>query len=202
MPPKTIEITGLERLRQALADLPDDARKELRAAMQQAAYLAQDQLAEYPPATAANRPGRTGPDGRPLGFYERGQGWWEPVMRRATLGEKPLKSAGALKKSRADKLFGGFDLGHAGVAGYRLRRTSEALGRSWTTKVSAGDHSLVGEVGTDTAYAPWVVDDERQARRMAQIGWQTVGQSLSAVSDDIQAIFDAAVDEILKGLTK
>lgn len=200
MPDKTIEVKGLDELLAAWDKLPEEARAELTEAMQQAVYLLQAQLAQYPPSTAANRPGRTGADGRPLGFYERGQGWWYPLMRRATLGAKPLKSAGAMQKSRADKLFGGFGMGHAGVAGYKLRRTSETFGRSWTTRVTSGDGFIVGEVGTDTSYAPWLVDDARQARRMQQIGWATAGTALSEAEADIDAVFEQAVDDVLKKL--
>lgn len=190
-----LEIEGFDELLAAWDKLPEAALKELEQEMQYAVFVLQEQLAEYPPSTAANRPGRTNADGKPMGFYERGAGWWYPIMRRATLGQKPKKSAGAMLKGRAGKLFGAQV--NAGVSEYKLRRDSEALGRSWTTQVTRGDGFIAGEVGTDTSYAPWLVDDEKQARRMQQIGWVTVGTVMSAQEEEIYKSFDARVKIIL-----
>lgn len=193
-----LEIEGFDELIAAWDQLPAEALAELEQAMQDAVYLLEERLNQYPPSTDANRPGRTNAAGKPMGFYERGAGWWYPIMRRATLGPKPTKSAGAMKLARAKKLFGEpGGMGTYGVAGYKLRRESEALGRSWTTQVTAGDGWIAGEVGTDTSYAPWLVDDAKQARRMEQIGWVTVGDAMDAAEDDIYKVFEAAVADVL-----
>jgi hypothetical protein len=199
MPDSTLEIDGFDELLAAWEQLPKEALVELKQAMQQAVYLLQEHLAEYPPSTDANRPGRTNPaTGKPMGFYERGQGWWYPIMRRATLGTKPKKSAGSMLSTRARKLFGEpGGLGMLGVAGYKLRRESEMLGRSWTTQVTQTENAIAGEVGTRVSYAPWLVDDEKQARRMQAIGWVTVGTTMSAEEEAIYAIFEAAVEDVL-----
>ena len=199
MADNTLEIEGFDELLAAWDKLPAEALAQLEQAMQQAVFLLEEQLNQYPPSTAANRPGRTNADGKPMGFYERGAGWWYPIMRRATLGQKPKKSAGAMLGGRARKLFGEpAGLGMLGVAGYKLRKTSEALGRSWTTQVTRGDGFIAGEVGTDTSYAPWLVDDEKQARRMQQIGWVTVGTAMAQSEEDIYKVFETAVEEVLK----
>lgn len=200
MAEQILEIEGMDELLAAWDKLPVEALAELEKAMQDAVYLLEERLNQYPPSTDANRPGRTNlATGKPMGFYERGAGWWYPIMRRATLGPKPKKSGGAILGTRAAKLFGAQGgPGMMGVAGYKLRRDSEALGRSWTTQVTQGDGWIVGEVGTDTSYAPWLVDDTRQARRMQQIGWVTVGTAMNAAEEDIDKIFDKAVDDVLK----
>jgi hypothetical protein len=199
MADNVIEVEGLDELLAAWEQLPDEALAELQQAMQDAVYLLQQQISAYPASTDANRPGRTNANGKPMGFYERGAGWWYPIMQRATLGAKPKKSDGALLGTRAKKLFGApGGLGMLGVAGYKLRRDSEALGRSWTTQVTQGDGWIMGEVGTNTSYAPWLVDDEKQARRMQQIGWVTVGTAMAEAEDDIYQVFETAVDDVLK----
>jgi hypothetical protein len=204
MPDNTLEIEGFDELLAAWDKLPAEALKELEQAMQQAVFLLQEQLSQYPPSTDANRPGRTNAaTGKPMGFYERGAGWWYPIMRRATLGAKPKKSAGAMLGGRAEKLFGEpAGLGMLGVAGYKLRHDSEALGRSWTTQVTQGEGFIAGEVGTDTSYAPWLVDDEKQARRMQQIGWVTVGTAMAKSEEDIYKVFETAVADVLEKFVK
>lgn len=41
--------------------------------------------AGYAPSSEANLPGRIDGDGEPMGYYERGRGWWYPVKRASTL---------------------------------------------------------------------------------------------------------------------
>lgn len=199
----TLEIEGFDELLAAWDKLPAEALAELEQAMAQAVFLLEEQLNQYPPSTAANRPGRTKADGKPMGFYERGQGWWYPIMRRATLGQKPLKSEGGMLKGRAAKLFGAQV--NAGVAGYKLRRTSETFGRgmtgratSWSSDITEGEGWITGEIGSRASYAPWLVDDEKQARRMQQIGWVTVGTAMAQSEEDIYKVFETAVEEVLK----
>jgi len=52
------------------------------------------------------------------------------------------------------------------------RKSSEMLGKSWTTRVR--DRGLTGVVGTKVSYAPFVQDKTRQARFHAARGWKTV----------------------------
>jgi hypothetical protein len=58
-------------------------KRYLADAMQDALFTIQGEIgyASYPPATEANRPGRVDQDGNPMGYYERGRGWWYPVKR-------------------------------------------------------------------------------------------------------------------------
>lgn len=52
------------------------------------------------------------------------------------------------------------------------RRTSEMLGKSWTTRIE--NRGVRGILGTKVSYAPFVQDKTRQARFHAMRGWKTV----------------------------
>jgi hypothetical protein len=52
------------------------------------------------------------------------------------------------------------------------RRTSERLGQSWTTKVTRSSRGLVGKVGNNTTYGPFVQSSRFQAW-MHKGRWQT-----------------------------
>ena len=71
-----LEISGFEKLLSALEKTPAGCLPRLKQSMTEALRLLQDELKEYPPGSAANRP-RPG-----RGYYERGRGWWQP--RRGT----------------------------------------------------------------------------------------------------------------------
>jgi len=74
------------------------------------------------------------------------------------------------------------------------RRTG-TLGRSWTTDVIVTPDALLGVVGTNTVYAPWVQDRERQAR-IHQGRWQTVSDVVERNADAIMQQFAARLDEV------
>jgi hypothetical protein len=52
------------------------------------------------------------------------------------------------------------------------RKTSEMLGKSWTTRVE--NRGRRGVLGTKVSYAPFVQDKSRQASFHAARGWKTV----------------------------
>ena len=62
-------------------------KKYLFDAMSDVVLMIQGEVgyASYPPADEANAPGRVDKDGEPMGYYERGRGWWYPVKNPATL---------------------------------------------------------------------------------------------------------------------
>lgn len=72
----------------AIEKAPQQVRTYLTDAMQDVLFMIQGEIgyASYPPATEANQPGRVDADGEPMGYYERGRGWWYPVKNAATLG--------------------------------------------------------------------------------------------------------------------
>jgi hypothetical protein len=205
MADKIFEVTGFNDLLVALEHAPSIATPILEQAMHDAVNVVHDLVAEYPPATEANQQGRFHrvkgrklKDGtvplyvRPMGYYERGQGWWYPVMRRVTLGDKPLKSAGSQRAT-------GFVRKFSAVQGYKLIRSSEVLGRSWTTAVTATPGSVQGEIGTKASYADAVQGDQQAAFHAAR-GWDTIDDDLAEAGPDIEAIFSAATDEVLKAI--
>lgn len=53
-------------------------------------------------------------------------------------------------------------------------KTSETLGRKWTTETANG--GLTGVVGNNVSYGPYVQDAEKQAAFHAARGWKTTDQ--------------------------
>ena len=66
----------------------------------------------------------------------------------------------------------------AGMAKYPAARAGSSyvrtgtLGRRWTTKITESNGGLIGTVGNNTKYGPWVQSSAFQAR-MHQGRWQT-----------------------------
>ncbi len=191
---KLVEVEGFEELLKALETAPETVLPLLVKAMTKAARAVQARVAEYPPSTEANQPGRISiATGRPMGYYERGRGWWYPVMRPWTKeGQKFGKALGVLKAPSAVRK-------GSGVQGYKLAGggESEQLGKSWTVDVRAGEGGVLGEIGNNTSYAPWVQGDRRWNVH-AKRGWKTLGQAVEESMDDIDGFFAEAVDEWIK----
>ena len=197
MSENVLEIKGFEELERALRETPEVALPVLEEAMQKSLALLHDATVEYPPATEANRPGRVGQDGRPLGYYERGRGWWYPVKRLSPSlspegAGREGKRAGVIRlgKKKAVKLK---------VAGYRLRRSSERLGTKWTSRVQAGRDGVIGELGTTVSYADYV-QGAQQTDLFGQRGWVRVDEALAAATPEILVVFGEAVDKVAGSL--
>ena len=170
-------------------------------AMTASVRLIQGGLAEYPPGTEANQPGRFSlKTGRPMGYYERGLGWWYPIMTRETIQAAAKgqfgKARGAVKASRLTKTL-------SRVQGYKLIRSSEQLGKSWATDIQVSGGGVQGEVGTNTSYAPYVQGDE-QSSVLAKYGWDA--HQLDVVIDDLMpdldSIWNSAADDFVKELAQ
>lgn len=154
-----------------------------------------ERLKPYPPATAANRPGRwyMPPRGkpRPMGYYERNRGYWYPIIGGSKLyaigGGAPKKSRGTLLARGTQKLY---------MAGYRLRPSSEQLGKSWTVRRTNNGAIL----SNNATYAAYVHSADEQADVMAEIGWKTDREAIAELdrSGDIDRIIDAALDAVMK----
>ena len=89
----TIRITGAEKLAEAYREYQNEVDSILKQAGEDAVdyVLSQTGLRTYPPETAANRPGRFKQIGNryiPLGWYERGAGWWTPTYKLYPVSEK------------------------------------------------------------------------------------------------------------------
>jgi hypothetical protein len=188
-----LEIKGFDELLKALKETPEKVMPYLKKAMTLSVRAVQERVAEYPPATEANQPGRISmKTHKPMGYYERGRGWWYPVMRKKTLGAKIGKSVGAIKAGKSIRTF-------TQVQGYKLAGggSSEMLGRSWDAQIIAQDDAIIGLVGNNTSYAPYVQGDKQWRVHKAR-GWITVDRALEMSKDDINQFFEEATNEFLK----
>ncbi len=204
---KVIQIEGFDKLLDALENAPETVMPLLKEAMTKSVRAVQARVAKYPSSSEANQPGRMDKNGHPIGYYERGRGWWYPIMQPWTV-EGAGRLAGALEgKSKA--VFGKSRgvLQHSekkrlktGVAGYKLRASgeSEMHRTSWTIAVSADKGGVVGEIGSNTSYAPWLNLREKQASFHKGRGWVTVEQALEDSQPKIDEFFGEAVDEWMK----
>jgi hypothetical protein len=192
-----VEIPGFEELIRALEETPEKVLPMLVRAMGRSVRAVQSRVDVYPASTEANQPGRISvKTHRPMGYYERGRGWWYPVMKPWTMdGQKFGKALGVLK-SGAKKVRKA-----TGVQGYKLAGggESENLGKSWTVAVTATKSSVLGEIGNNTSYAPWVQGGQQAGIHKAR-NWITIDQALTDSTDDIVGFFDDALDEWKKTL--
>lgn len=182
-----LRIEGADALMKKLGRV--EGKKVLRPVMTAAVRTLKSAVAKYPPASEGNAKGRFNiKTGKPMGYYERGRGWWYPVMRRPTLGERPLKSEGAMRARR------GF-----GFAGYKLAKggTSETLGRKWTTKSEMG--GLRREIGNAASYGPLVQDRNQQAGIHRKRGWKTIQEVATEQWPKLLGMIEAEIRKALAG---
>lgn len=202
------QVNSFADLAKAFEQSPEKAIRAAQDAMNKSLLLISGRLEVYPPSTAANRPGRwrqvknkRSVSLRPMGYYERRKGWWYPVMKKATLGKNPKKSAGAMTARRARGQYG--MAGTGAVAGYKLIRSSEDLGKHWATPdvktIEVKDNALVGTIGNAVSYAPYV-QGRKQTKQHARTGWATIDTALEQAIPDIEAAFREAVDGLIKEL--
>jgi len=194
--PTILNIEGFEALLEALEKTPETVIPLLQDAMNKSVRAIQARVAEYPPSTEANLPGRISvKTHKPMGYYERNRGWWYPIMRPWTdAGQKFGKAFGMLETSGKIRKA-------TQVQGYKLAGggKSEMLGKSWSVTVAANRDGVVGEIGNNTSYAPWVQGD-KQARFHTARGWKTLDTALEESMEDINGFFEDALDEWMKTL--
>lgn len=199
----TIDLSQVEGFQQALQDSPQSFLPFALDGMTLSVRVIQGGMAEYPPSTEANQPGRFSlKTGKPMGYYERGRGWWYPVMTKETLeaaaGGKYGKGRGMVKASRLQKSV-------SRVMGYKLEAggTSEQLGKSWTADVQQIGDGLEGSVGTNTSYAEPVQGD-RQSTVLAKYGWDdhTMDAVMENLTPQLDEIWSQAAEEFVKELAR
>lgn len=193
-----LRIEGFDELLKALKEVPKKVMPYVKKAMTESVRAVQERISEYPPSSEANRPGRIGQNGKPMGYYERGRGWWYPVMKRQTLGEKLGVSVGAQTVNQAAKRHKIKSI--PTVAGYKLAGggESEMLGRSWDAQVIEQDNAVLGVIGNNASYAEYVHQGNQQAAIHAARGWKTVERALEESMDDVNAAFGQALKDYLK----
>lgn len=194
-----IELKGFDETIAWLERAPEKAIPLFEAALDRGLQAIAGRMKAYPPATDANRPGRVTRDGRPMGYYERGQGWWYPVRQEKTLRGLRLKSEGV-------KRLGPRMASRVGVVGYKLIRSSERLREHWTTRIETLPDGLEGVVGTGVSYAGavegFISRDPRQARLAASRGWPSLETALSEGLSDIEAALGEANQELADEFNK
>lgn len=72
-------------------------------------------------------------------------------------------------------------------------------GRGWTTKIDRSDRGLVGRVGNNVVYAPFVQSKMFQRRIFERIGWRTDQRAVDENRAEIVADFQQAVNEAIRG---
>lgn len=190
-----VELKGFDETIAWLEQAPETAIPLFEQAMEQGLLAMTGRVKAYPPATEANQPGRVKADGSPMGYYERGQGWWYPVKRVKTLGGMKLKTQGvrALGKTAAAQ---------AGIVGYKLIRSSERLREHWTTQVTRITDGVEGIIGNIVSYAGtvqgFVSRDPRQAQLPASRDWMSIETAMTDSLPDFEAAFAEAVDELVR----
>jgi hypothetical protein len=196
-----LDYSSLTDFLEELERSPETVLPFAQKAMENSVATIQDGVATYPPATAANAPGRIDRHGRPMGYYERGKGWWRPLLRPTTVLAHGTMAGGKYGKSVGRGVYVAKGV-HGSVIGYKLEATSEQLGKSWTTAVETIDEGgVVGHVGTNTSYVDPVQGDD-QSGIMAGIGWETVRQVIADKTDEIVGFFSDAFDDYLSYIAK
>lgn len=157
-----------------------------------------DKASEYAPESEANAPGRIDKNGKPMGFYERGRGWWYPLVTHNTLGlggEIPLLRP-HLKSPKTLKAGALMAQGFSGVAGYRLVPNSEQMDKQWLTDVTQNANEIVGELTNTASYSGYVqgveqivLHKEREWRQTTPTVWESE-EVQNVVRDEIFAAID------------
>ena len=232
--PQTLFVDGFDDLRKAFDQAPKIALPIVVKAMDRAALAIIGEVKTYPPATAANAPGRTHivkhhlmtygplhgvgefkngnysryigghitPREEPMGYYQRGTGWWYPIKKLGGRIEF------LMYRHRIKGLFGraaGLQLAKntKGVAGYRLskKHTSEELGQSWAHKTEVTSTEVVTTIGNNASYVDYV-NGRYQPALFGMRGWKTIDDAMTTVIPDVDAIFSDAADEIVAAIAK
>jgi hypothetical protein len=195
--PQVMFVDGFDDLYNAVAQADQQAYPFVVKAMDQASLAIIGEVKPYPPETAANHPGRIGQDGRPLGYYQRGEGWYYPIYNRASI--KGIRSGRASGINRKVGVAGAF----GAVAFKRSKKTSEELGRSWAHRIRMEGSEIVSDVGNNASYVlPVQGPINEQSKVMSAIGWEKIDDALDKVLPDIDAAFSDAADEIIQTIAK
>ena len=75
------------------------------------------------------------------------------------------------------------------------KRTSQTLGRRWTTKVEMG--GMRGTVGNNATYGPFVQSAAKQTWYHRRTGWRTDEQAIARVGPKIRELWSKAIAKIM-----
>lgn len=178
-----VKVTGLDELKRKYKFASKNADKYMSAAGKEAVdrfVLPVEGIKQYPPATEANLPGRFSlTTKKPMGYYQRGKGYWYPITGTAQKGDRKTRAA-YRKVSK--------------VIGYRLRPTSQRYGTKWFVKrVPYGVR-----VGNSASYAPYLTGASMQSKLMAKYGWRKLVDVANQNMPKITAVFQAWIEKLHK----
>lgn len=151
-------------------------------------------ISVYPPTTEANEPGRVSlVTHRPMGYYERGRGWWYPVTGFiASRGVRTIKPGLGTPKTRSVEVLRA--AGFEGVSGYKLKASSEKMGKSWEYDIQMGSAGPLAIVSNTAGYSGLVVGQEQTALNAAR-DWPNVEDIWNSRLMDL-IVHDALVSAI------
>lgn len=81
----------------------------------------------------------------------------------------------------------------------RGRGKSEHLGQRWTTKIDRTANGLIGKIGNNASYGPWVQSERFQTRWHRRTGWRTDQQFIRENRATVVGFFQTAVDAAIRG---
>ena len=199
-----INSPQLQRLLDDLQYAPKRIMPYAEKAMTLGAMAVKSEIAQYPPESEANHPGRYSvKTHEPMGYYERGRGYWYPVKWKNTVlmaGRLAGAFAGS-SKAKFGKSFGVVKANKRfGVAGYKLQPVSENLGKNWVTRVVRGDAKIVGIIGNNTSYTD-PVQGEGQSRLMQARGWINIKQATARAMPIVIRAFEQQAEQYIKDLS-
>lgn len=216
MAEKLVETKEFEKFLKWLEEAPEKVIPFLGKAVTRSLRSIQENISPYPPSTAANQPGRVHTVTlkrkagdvqvqRPMGYYERGRGWWYPVLRGKSLGDSLGVAYGA--ETAENAAFRNNVDQVPQLAGYKLADggTSEMLGRSWAIMVTASveDKAVVGELGNNSSYSLFVQGPkDKQASHMQQIGWTNADDAVEKSQPAIDEAFGIALADFLATMSE
>jgi hypothetical protein len=174
MPETSFKIEGLAELQAALKQFPEEVNRNMRTSMKGAIDQIKEDLADYPPLTEANQP-RSYNSVFSMRTRRPNNTWYERGF-----GTHTVRSDGSV----------------------RDRKTSQILGRTWTTEVRGMFMEIRGIAGTRATYAQAVQDEEDQARFHAARGWPTVQGVFRKRFTWLQAFFGDQIRKILQRIAR
>jgi hypothetical protein len=81
----------------------------------------------------------------------------------------------------------------------RGRGKSEHLGQRWTTNIDRSSDGLIGRLGNNASYGPWVQSERFQTRWHRRTGWRTDQQFIRENEAKVVGFFQTAVDAAIRG---
>jgi hypothetical protein len=152
----------------------------------------------YAPDNEANHPGRFSlRNHKPMGFYERGRGWWYPLVKTVVTGRPDVPIKMSQIHTKGLKLRIGKRAANVlpQVTGYHLSKTSEQMNTKWKTEVSVDQDIVSGHLTNSASYFPYVQGLEQAYIHEAR-DWQNVVKSYNSepVQDVLKYETDKAID--------